>query len=72
MAYPSGTPLKDIPWEELHVGMEVRSACGKPGKITALHPAPEEDRYDSVDFEWDDGNVSRLAFHSDLSQVTVM
>lgn len=66
----SGKRLCDVPEKDLFVGMEVISAKGRPGKISALF-FPPADRYLSIDFIWDNGTQSIGAFHSLLEKVTV-
>lgn len=55
--------ISDIPFQYLYYGMQCLSAMGTHGRITALISEEKgEARYDSVEFDWDNGKHSHV-FH---------
>jgi len=63
-----GRSLKDIPFSEIKEGMRVIGAHGGFGTILGTF-SPPQDREDSVDIKWDNGNTSGGIFHCWLDKV---
>jgi hypothetical protein len=57
--------LKELEWEEVLIGMKLCSLADPNviGTIVKKNYAPEEDRENSINIEWSNGNTSARVWH---------
>ncbi len=54
----SGKKLSEVPYDEVYVGMEVRSMKDTPGKIVSKLDKKIQHDDNWITVKWDNGNVS--------------
>lgn len=68
--------LSELPFDNVTVGLRVRSAKGTPGTVTAVYKDPFYKDWDTdgwfVDMEWDNGNNSKGFRHYDMFNVNII
>lgn len=68
-----GTPVSAVPFDQLRVGMFVRSARGTEGRISGLHVLTSSQSDDNeIDFIWTNGSASQCVYHFWCDKVTIV